>query len=346
MSGCLIESFDIYNGTGTLTGLQSKWTLVDSSGLSMISGRFGGQALRANASISTTSPTAFRPTLAATGSTFSAGFALRLSSLSTDVQDNYFFCFRFSGTTHLMVGVTSTGRVKVVRGDGTTLNTSTDQWIFTSTWVYVEVEASINDTTGTANVYVNDNQVCTFTGDTRNGSTASVNEVFLTTRFDSSLNGANVNMDIDDIYVITGTTRLGPSKIETIRANGNASVTWTPLSGDNWANVDETLVDGDTTYVYSNTLGQQDLYDLGALSTTPATVHAVQVSSFARKTDAGSRAINNTVKSGATTSQGSNYNLSSSYGKYERLLDVDPDSSGNWTATLVNALQVGPRVAV
>lgn len=343
-----MESFDMYNGTGTQTGLQAKWTgIVDLTKISLVAGRFGGQALRMINDAGTSTPAAYRLFPSSTGASFSAGFAIRLSNFNSTVAASYAVYLGDSSVAHLAIGFTATGAIRLMRGT-TLLATSALDWLAASSWGYIEIEAFLDDTTGTANVYVDGNLALTFAGDTRNGGTATINRVGMSTNYPgSTAPNAGVNMDLDDVYINDSITRLGGSKIEVLRPSADVSVQWTPNSGaNNYSRVNETLVDGDTTYVEAGTIGFQDLYDIPSLSSSPAIIHAVQVSSFPRKTDAGDRAINHTVKSGATTSQGSDFYLSSSYSKYERILNTDPNTGLAWDNAAINALQIGPRISV
>ena len=93
-------------------------------------------------------------------------------------------------------------------------------------------------------------------------------------------------------------------------------------------------------------MGDVDTYGFGDLGSTPSTIDAVQLTAFAEKTDAAARSIALQAKSGATTSDGGNFSLAATYGKFERLLTTDPNTSAAWGASAVNALQGGPKVTV
>jgi len=150
----------------------------------------------------------------------------------------------------------------------------------------------------------------------------------------------------DDYYEADTNTRVGTMRVDAVRPASDNSVAWTPNSGaNNWSRVSETLVDGDTSYVASVTPGQQDLYGIAALPVVPATIYGVQRVDFARKTDANPRTIYQTVKSGATTDQGTAKFLLTDYSRIDRMLLVDPNTSAAWTAGAVTALLVGPNLA-
>jgi hypothetical protein len=108
--------------------------------------------------------------------------------------------------------------------------------------------------------------------------------------------------------------------------------------------VDEAAQDGDATYVYSSTNGHEDLYDLADLAATPTSIVGVQSRMFAKKSDSGTRNGQIRVKSGGTEVGGTDTALSTSYTWLNKVDTVDPNTSAAWTASAVNALQVGPKV--
>lgn len=112
----------------------------------------------------------------------------------------------------------------------------------------------------------------------------------------------------------------------------------------NAALVNEAQEDGDTTYVFDNIVGHNDLYTVADLATPPLSVVAVQTRALVKKTDAGARAAQVQLKSNATTVTSTALLLSTSYQYTSRVDAVDPDTSAAWTGSAVNAIQIGPVV--
>jgi hypothetical protein len=110
----------------------------------------------------------------------------------------------------------------------------------------------------------------------------------------------------DDIYVTDQGTRLGECRVVTLYPNGaTADADWTPSGGeDNYEQVDESQVDGDTSYVASDTPGDLDIYTVTDLGFVPDTVHAAQLTMCARKDDAETREVRLKLKSGAVVEDG------------------------------------------
>jgi hypothetical protein len=65
---------------------------------------------------------------------------------------------------------------------------------------------------------------------------------------------------------------------------------------------------------------------------------------FAKKSDSGSRQGQVRVKSSSTEVGGTDTVLSTTYAWLNRVDTTDPNTSAAWTASAVNALQVGPKV--
>lgn len=346
MAVVLVEGFDLFNGTGVNTGLQSRWTTYSGTNYNLTTGRFGGQCFRASSSTNTGS---VQKSFSASA-TVSFGFAYQCTTDVTATSLRPHVILLSAGTTMVGFRFEENGAIDAYRLTGTTagtlLGSSADNVLALTTWHYLEFEVTISDTVGTIDVYVDGTSVLSLTGqDTRNGAPTTVNAIAIG-NIGTSVAGMGIHL-FDDLYVVNTLGRLGERRVETLYpAADTAQSDFTPLSGsDNYAMVDEATADGDTSYVQASTVGNLDLYTIGAMSSTPTDIDAVQISAFAIKTDAAARTINLTVKSGATTDDGSAKTLAGSYGISDRLLLTDPDTAAAWTSTGVNSLQIGPKVA-
>jgi hypothetical protein len=328
LSIIFFDGFDLY--TTTLSQTSRGYSFVPNS---YTTGRFGGQAMRQNNGSS--------GTLALPGGSYSAlatGFAFRTGNQSIvwDVMG-----LRASGTDQCSLFVLTTGALQFVRGStqGTNvLCTTAAATIAVNNWYYIEIEFVRNATTGSVNIYVNGGLAASATG--VNTGATDVNQLLFT-----SSAGSFPNLDYDDLYVCSTATRLGECKVETLRPSSDDSVQWTPSSGaNNFSRVSDTTYDGDTGYVSSSTVGQQDTYGIGALGTTPANIFAAQVNVLARKDDATTRQIATVLKSGATTQVGATQSLGSTYANYVDLYLTDPNTSAAWTPSAINAAKIGQKV--
>jgi hypothetical protein len=75
-----------------------------------------------------------------------------------------------------------------------------------------------------------------------------------------------------------------------------------------------------------------------------ATVFGVQTTGAYRKLDASAQTIIQSIKSGATSSNGATLSLSLSYAYYTDLFVVDPNTSATWTPAAVDALIAGYKL--
>jgi hypothetical protein len=110
----------------------------------------------------------------------------------------------------------------------------------------------------------------------------------------------------------------------------------------NPSNVSELRQDGDTSYVFTNTVNNLDLYGTAGLSTTPNAIINLALKSLVRMDDAGPHTYKNRLSSAGTTSDGSNLSLSSSYQWSWTNYPTDPNGGGAWTFSRVNGALIGP----
>jgi hypothetical protein len=282
-----------------------------------------------------------------TGGTVAAGRLFRL-------RDNA------GNVTHLTVTLTSGGEIAVYRGtaDGTLLGTSSGAGLSVAAWVYLEVGYVIDDSSGGVWVKVDGSDVLRLgayaltptTLDTRNGGNATIDAVGF--HSNSTTNGNKASFD--DWYIVdtSGSAPyndfLGDVRVLEIIPNGAGDETdFTPNSGNNWQAVDETPGhDGDTSYVESNTAGDEDLYAMTDPVSSATTVYAAKIVTVARKTDAGDSDLELSIKSGSTTDRVNVGLLSNSYAEYTSVYTANPDGPAAWTIAALDSVQVGQRVPV
>lgn len=351
MSLVAIDGFDMYNGVGapslTVPSIRLKWTFLSTGGITLITGLRGtGQGLRINGTGAIT-----RAFLAARTS-FAVGFALRWNTMPSDntLMPHVFF-MTAGGTYQWGFKVNTLGGIEVYRfssnSAGTLLHQTLPGIVQAGTINYVEIESTISTTTGSIKIYLN--------GDTTplinltNINNANAGAGTSVGAFGVGANNGNFTgqFDIDDWYEGDTNTRVGEGFVETLRPSGDGTITWTPDTGaNNYSRMNETLVNGDTSYCQTGTLNNQDLQDLSDLATVPTTIFGVQLVNFARKTDAATRGIGLVVKSGGTTNVGASNVLTTTYGRFEKMHTVDPNTAAAWTAANVNAMQAGTKVLV
>lgn len=348
MTILLTEGFDMYNGIGPNTGLQARWNLTTTSNVSMQAGRFGGQCLRI---VNTGFGTMPNATAAfASGASICVGMGFKVDSVPVNALNSFsLMLFDAAGGVQIGLLLNTDGSIGVYRAtatnSGVLLGTTPINTILSNTWHYLELGVTISTSAGVVNLNVDGASKLALTGqNTQNSANANAGQLRL-----APTNGGQASAmgyQFDDLYIIDSATPIGERRIETLRAASDISKTWTPDTGTtNFSRVNETLVDGDTSYVQGTSIGDRDLYAIGTLSSTPASIDAVNIVSFAEKTDALTRQIFNSVQSAGTDSDGPAINLAGSYGRFDRIIPLDPHGGGAWTASRVNGLFIGPKVA-
>lgn len=339
MALLFMDGFDHYASADIL----KKWTAQNgSSSITLINstaGRRGGGALLAPSGSATTANVT--KTLAASYATLIVGIAWKISAVSArnimSVLDN--------GTAHLTLVMNSDSTLSIRRGTsaGTTLATSGSS-LSLNTWYYIELKATIHDSTGAYEVRVNGSPWLSASNvDTRNGANASVNQVLLGS--DGVL--ANVlTQTFDDLYICdtSGSAPqndfLGDVRIDTVLPSADGTYTdFTPSTGtDHYALVDE-ATPSTSDYNESGTSGHQDSYVMQNVSSIPGTIFGVQVNVLAHKDDAGIRSLKVGVRSGTTDSVDAGLGLSESAIYYRNIFATDPDTTAAWTESGANAAE-------
>lgn len=346
MAFIIIDGFDTYNGVSNTIGIQSKWTSSGSnSAFTMQPGRFDGQSLRCNDG--TGNNAAVKRPLPASISQFCVGWAMRVTNLTVSgvpANQPTLALFDSANAYQISVAVNADGAVKLYRGDAAALMAASAAGVMANdTWHYFELIGTIADSGGTLQLYCDGTLVVNFTGDTKQTANANVAFVELA---GADGTGAVTSTYYDDFYMTDTAVRVGERRVKTLYPSADVSgeTDWIPTTGsDHYSMVNEPQVDT-STYIAGSNVGDQDLFDLDALGTTPTAIDAINVSVYAQKTDAAARAIGLQVKSGSTLSDGTGQNLATAYARYERLLETNPDGGGAWDAAAINALQAGVKV--
>lgn len=276
-------------------------------------------------------------------STWYMGFGLYM--LSTETAE----LLRFSdeaGTIQGAVSIGNDGTIRVYRGSvssGTLLATSSNA-LPILTWNFIEVKYTIADSGGNWEVRINESTWINFTGDTKQSTS-------LSTAVRLQVWGRSSDNAIDDLYVCDSVgsinnTFLGDVRVDTVRpiGVGNYSEFSKQGSASNWDNLDDTTLDSDSTYNYSNTVGHRDTLDCGNLPAITGTIFGVQVNMAARKDDAGGRTLRSLTRLSSTDYEGDSQNVSTDYRVYRQIIEQNPNTTAAWTETEINGAEFGYKV--
>lgn len=317
------------NGTITINNTTPRFT--GSSHLRIVAGSF--------------SSTYVVKTLAASA-TWVVGFAYRTSSIGGGEGSWYPLGIRDNGVRQVELKLNSNGTISITRNQNALTGGTSVLALSANTWYYIEWKVTVADSIGanTCQVYVNGIQWLNVTTgqDTKNTANATADGFYFG---DENGSADGVTQDFTDIYIDNGTTFLGPQRVETLYPTGGGnSSQFTPSAGSNYQCVDETPPTDDTDYVESTTAGHIDTYAMGDLSSTPASIAAVQISSTDRKTDAGAKTINHAIRRSSTNYFGADIAQGDSYLINYTIWSTDPSTSAAWTASGINAAEVGQKL--
>lgn len=317
--------------------LNVKYTAVNNSNMATMSGRRSSTT----AILMKSSGDAFTATID-TQQQWTIGFALYL--VGGAESNPILQAIDSGGSNQLCVQITSGNNIALMRGasTGTVLATSTLA-LPTGTWNYIEVKMKVASSGGIFEVRVNETVWVTFSGNTQNTGNANAASFKWMGRF-----AQNAFMDI---YVCDSNGSinngyLGDCRVDTIRpaSAGNYAQCTPQGSGSNYANVNETTPDNDTSYNTSNTAGNIDSFVFGSLTSITGTIFGVQANVDADKDDAGSRSIAAMTRVSSTDYVGSTQSVSTTYHIYTQIWEQNPNTSANWTATSINASEFGYKV--
>lgn len=340
MTLLFVDGFDHY-ATGDFT---KKWNSVTGAPtVNGATGRRGTRSLRVG-SINRHLTRNF-----AAISSWVIGFAFKFTTSPTSASP---ICVLLdSGTVQCDLRVNPDLTISVTRnGNSLTGGTSANAFALDS-FYYVEFKVTIADSIAASSCVVRVNGVAWLTvatgQDTKNTANTTANQLRL--GINSSLSTAALgSADFDDLYVCdqSGSTNndfLGDVRVDTLFPNSDGAFSdFTPSTGS----THYVLVDEDepntTDYNDGLTVGDRDSYGMGNLAALSSqTVYGVQVNAALNKDDAGAKSAATFVRSGSTNADGALSALGTSQAYVSQVFEEDPDASGAWTETTVNAMEAG-----
>jgi hypothetical protein len=156
------------------------------------------------------------------------------------------------------------------------------------------------------------------------------------------------NVDTTGSTSATGTTTYAsfPAPSPAVATGISAATFTVNITPTNSSLVADPTQDGDTSYVYSSTVAQEDKYGIAAMGVVPASMIGVAPFVFWKKSDSGARTgtISVTANGSADTGQIIGVTPSLSYTYNQKFMPLDPTGAG-WTAANVNAMLLGVTVA-
>lgn len=248
-------------------------------------------------------------------------------------SDTYNALIRFIGP---QVTIFNSSSGLDIRVSATQIDTSAAQ--IGSGLTHVEIKVFSDASAGTVEVKLNG--VSVYEGTGLNTGGADISSIYWGTC-------GNTTHYLDNLFIADDWQ--GELRSYVLRPTSDVAAGFTPLSGtDNYAMVDDTGDDGDTTYVASDTVSTKDLYGYGNID-THTIVKAVSLVTVARKDDAGARSIQHASRQDSTDYDHTAFALPTAYpgatgeGQFE-VLNAAPDSSA-WTPAVLNDIAWGFKVS-
>ena len=267
------------------------------------------------------------------------GFAIKFqwTSKASIFGSNYFVGLKESTTVQSFRIWQSRGELGLYIAGATTSDVTTGLNLQPDTWYYIEAKVFSHASTGTVEVRLDGVTIFDLSGlDTKAGS-GFFDQFFMV--------GVSVNAKtIDDLYICddTGSVNndfLGPTRIHTISPDGDdtTNATTATPSANHFENVDEAVIDYDTSY-NDGTTGQRELYDYEAVAEL-SPIAAIQMHNVVKGAPGHFQHL---IKSGTTENTSANVQASTgSYQYFFQIAEQDPDASAAWTVTTVSAAKFG-----
>ena len=341
------ESFDSYSASSELL---RNWGIANWPWNST-AGRLGGGAARTSSSqqsMMPRSPAGGNFNLSpshASGSRIGSGYWLKVSAVPSAV----FYINYFSTAATFLGGyqIFTSGVMRLSQSDGNIPAGGTGTTnVCDNAWHWIEHTWCYNSTASANTLWVDGLQQFSITYASGNAGSP----IILSPLMQSSTNSIVIVDDpiwVDDQLPSPRVQDMpfGARLVSDLRPASDDSVQFSRSAGsDNYALVNETAGDGDTTYVQSGTTGHVDRYGYADLAYSPSTINAVQVVTRVMNPGAGTISFKNRCVSGATTSDSASQVAFPNYNNFRNVYNQDPNTSAAWTVANLNAAKFGLTV--
>ena len=340
MTLLLIEGFDHFESDAHLS--DKNWDI--SSGGSFVEvasshGRFGGNGLQV---INSGPNIHAKKDIGVNKSTIYFGIAIKINEASPggffSSDTAMITLLDESSVMQVRLFVNTDYGILAYQGDDTLLGSTADQVLPLQKWCYLEGKITISATVGEVTLRVNGTQVLNLTSkDTKNGSDYiryfKVGSVYndLTTLFD--------DIYFDDAQ-FHGDCRIRTFMPDSISTTNNS---FTASAGNKDECVDDNPPTNDTDYIYSRTLNHKQGF--GITTGVLGTVIGIQLNNYCRDDAAGSRKITPLIRSNGADYSGTETGVITADYLFESgIWELDPDDSGAWTQTKLEAAEFGLEI--
>ena len=273
------------------------------------------------------------------------GFAVKENSvygLNYDVSRPFLNFKDEFDVDQVKVHLTTSNEVQVNDGTSALLGKSSQYVVPDHQWFYFEIKVTISATVGEVTARINGTQVLNLTSqNTKNGSDY-IGKI--------KINGLDIVENtgfltyIDDLYIDDAQFH-GDCRVKTFFPDSDSG-THTDLVRSTGSNdyecVDDNPPNDDTDYISGNTPG--DISAFGITTGALGTVIGTQLNNYMRKDDAGSRTGRPILRSNGADYNGITRDISADYYFHNDIWELDPDDSGAWTQTKLEAAEFGLEI--
>lgn len=348
MSLVFIDGFDTYTSNGNLDPASGA-TMFKGSGWANTSGFFCGAMSDTASGVGWALQTgvfagariAFNPV-----SDITYGIRFRTDVIISR-QLLYFSGDDYFGgiTTQIALTASPSGVFGLEFNGSTRINTPVNTF-FPDTWHYIELRMKCSGATdGYVELRVDGQTVATYSGITT-PSFSSINLL----DFVATGPGAP-NCYWDDMYIVSndgvGVSGFqGDCVVQPIFPNADAGPNSMSQFGGgvgHFTTVSEVVADDDSSYVYSNTSGQKEMFNLSDIPGDIIDILAIQIDARAKKDSAGIAQFKIDLTSGSNSVQSAPKTPGASYQRFSYIVEHDP-SGAPWTRTLLQNASVGVEI--
>jgi hypothetical protein len=283
-----------------------------------------------------------RKTIGSIGTLYTA-FSFKLGAIPITVSPVRFLELYDAGTLQLYFEILTNGTIRVYRGNGTVLGTTTFS-VIVNTIYHFEVKSIIDNSTGSVSIRINESALTAFTGlDTQNTANATVDEVVLCNNSDGGGFGVTVNLDFDDFIPVRDDDWNGDCQVREDLPTGTGDVDDGVATGaaDSRQATDEADPDDDTTYTALQNVNDKVLLTYPNIPTTSEVI-ALFPTMYAKKSAAGTASFKPLLKISSTEYLGTElFPSDGSYAYLSDVMTVSPATSNPFTPSEINGMQYG-----
>ncbi len=280
--------------------------------------------------------------------TYVVGVAFKLPTLVT----NDLITFKEGSTDHVIIRVTPTGAIEVLRAPSTQLGISQTGLIFAGFYNYLEVLMTVDGAAGVVTVNLNNNNLLSLTSQNTDngGAVPEINAI--------KFQGGNPSGTfIDDVYILNTVAPapqngiLGDIRVESLVPVADGALLDFPVlepvtPTTHFDKVDDPVPDDALTFVASEVGGDQDTFDMQTLSDPggSSVIYGVQQLIYGRKDKVTAKSFMPITRVGGSVFKGANNPLVVGFDYYLEMWQQNPDTVADWTEAEVNAAEWGAEV--